>query len=226
MLAAAFSLPAAAEPGNWQFQVNATTDRINRGLDESDDLPSVGAGAVWYPGTGLFAGASAWTVKLFDGAPLGGEFLAHVGYAWRWQADWDLSAMLTHYQFEHSFMASHFEYDEAILTGSWRDFVFACISASPNTAYGESPRTWAYSYNLVTHVPLSHGFSAIAGLGYYDLQAGLGTGFVYDNIGLGYQSHDVTFEVAYYGTRAPARLQAMLGSMLVHRWTAQVSWLF
>lgn len=223
---ATFSLRAPAEPSDWQSQVNAATDRINRGIDQSVNTPSTGAGVDWYPGSGLFAGASAWTIKLFDGAPLGGEFLVDVGYAWRWKADWSLTAMLAHYQFAHSPAASHLEYDDLDLIGSWRDFVFFSVSASPNTAYGPSPRTWAYSYNLTTHVPLSHGLSAIAGVGYYDLQAGLGGGFLYDNIGLSYQYRDVNFQVGYFGTRASAAIHADLDPSLVHRWVAQVSWHF
>lgn len=218
--------PAMAAFDDWQFQLQATTDRINRGLDQSDGKPSVGAEVSWYPGPGLFANASVSSVRFFDGAPLGAEFIANAGYSWRWAADWSLQAMLSHYQFAREPMASHFEYDEFALAGSWRDCLFASVTASPDTTYDLAPRSRAFSYNLGTHLPLPAGFSAIAGIGYYDLSASLGAGFTYGDVGLAYQYQAVQFELSYVGTHGPERLESMLGSMLVHRWVAQVSWRF
>ena len=218
--------PAMAAFDDWQFDVHASTDRINRGIDQSDGQPSIGVGATWYPRTGVFAGASASSVKFFDGAPIGAEFIANAGYIWRWDADWSLQAMLTHYQFAREPQSPHFEYDELALAGAWRDCLFASVTASPNTTYGPGSRTRAFSYNLGMHLPLPDGFSAIAGIGYYDLSAGVGTGFTYGDIGLAYQYQAVQFEVSYVGTRSPERLAAMFGPVLVHRWVAQVSWRF
>ncbi|HEV3426191.1 MAG TPA: hypothetical protein VG105_20850 [Paraburkholderia sp.] len=215
---------AASE--DWQFQLSATSDRINRGLDQTSDKPSLGAEASWYPGAGAFANASVSSVRFFDAAPLGAEFIANAGYQWRWAADWSLQAMLSHYQFENQPLASHFEYDEIGLTGGWRDCLFASFTASPNTTYSLAPKARAFSYNLNAHLPLSYGFSAVAGVGYYDLNASLGAGFSYGDVGLVYQYRDVQFGISYVGTHGSERVDAMLGAMLVHRWVAQASWHF
>lgn len=219
------SVPAARASDTWHFQLGATTDRINRGLDMSHNEPSVDAAVSWYPGTGPFAGVSAWTVRPMSGSPIGAEFLANAGYGWR-RGDWGAKAMLLHYQFAHIPRATRIEYDEVGFAGSWRESLFASVTVSPNTAYGGSPRTLALTYNLVGHLPLAHGFSATAGVGYYDLHAGLGSGFVYDDIGLIYQYRSLQFQLAYFGTQGPERIKARLGPMLVHRWVAQVSWSF
>jgi len=217
-----FSTHAAAAPEDWLFGVNFTTDRINRGWDESDGRPSLGATVDWYPGSGFFAEAAAWSAKPFSIEPLGAEFKDTVGYAWPLSDDWSLSTMLSHYQFLHEFNASRLEYDELALTGGWRNCLFASVTASPNTAY-RSPKTRAYSYNLSGHLPLTHGFSAIAAVGYYDLSAGLGAGYVYGNVGLGYQYRNVDFQISYFDTRAPSSLIQLVGAELVHRWVAQLS---
>jgi uncharacterized protein (TIGR02001 family) len=218
--------PALAALDDWQFQLGSTTDRINRGFDQSDAKPSVDAEASWYPGTGVFANASVSSVRFFDGAPLGAEFIANAGYAWRWAADWSLQAMLSHYRFAREPHASHFEYDELALAGGWRDCLFAAVTASPNTSYGLAPKARAFSYNLSAHLPLAGGFSGIAGVGYYDLNASAGAGFSYGDVGLAYQYRAIQFELSYVGTHAPERLDQLLGAMLVHRWVAQVSWDF
>lgn len=210
----------------WHFQVGGTTDRVKRGIDESQNEPSVGVSASWYPGTGPFAGVSGWTVRPFYGTPLGAEFVADAGYGWR-AGDWSAQAMALHYQFAHTPAATLLEYDEAGLEFGWREAVFASVTASPNTTYGRSPRTLALTYNLIGHYPLAYGFSAAAGIGYYDLHAGLGGGFFYDDVGLNYQYHALQLQVTYFDTQAPARIGAQFGPMLVHhRWVAQVSWSF
>lgn len=215
-----------ARADDFQFQVNATSARIKRGIDESHNRPSVGLSANWYPGTGWFAGLSTWTVNLPRASSVGAEWVAGAGYQWRWAGDWSLRTMLAHYQFTHVARAGRLEYDEAMLIGGWRDTLFASVTVSPNTAYGPSPRTLAYSYNLVGHFPLAGGWSTATGLGYYDLHAGLGAGYVYYNAGLLYQYRALQLLVGYVGTRAPERLQYALGPALTHRWIAQVSYAF
>jgi hypothetical protein len=207
---------AASE--DWQFQFGATTDRIDRGMDQSDGKPSLNATANWYPGTGVFASASIESVKFSDSEPIGAEFVANAGYQWRWASDWSMQAMLSHYRFMDQPMASHPNYDDLGLTGGWRDCLFASITASPNTMGAR-----AFSYNLLAHMPLPGRFSAIAGIGYYNLNASLGAGFSYGDVGLAYQYQAVQFELSYVGTRAPERLEQLLGATLVHRWVAQVS---
>lgn len=219
------TVPSAWADDAWHFQVGATTDRIKRGIDESQGEPSVDVSASWYPGTGPFAGVSGWTVRPFYGTPRGGEFVADAGYGWR-AGDWSAQAIVLHYQFAHTPAAKQLEYDEAALKAGWREVLFASVTASPNTSYGGSARTLALAYNLVGHYPLAHGFSATAGIGYYDLHAGIGNGFFYDDIGLNYQYRSLQFQVAYFGTQAPAPTERRFGSMLVHRWVAQVSWSF
>lgn len=225
-LAATLTIVPSARAGDaWHFQAGATTDRLNRGIDLSQDEPSVDLSASWYPGTGPFAGVSGWTVRPFYGTSLGAEFVADAGYGWR-SGDWSTQAMVLHYQFAHTPIATRLEYDEGALEVGWRDALFASVTVSPNTTYGGSPRTLALTYNLVGHYPLAHGFSATAGIGYYDLHAGLAGGFLYDDVGLDYQFRALQLQVAYFGTQAPVGIQRRFGPMLVHRWVMQASWSF
>lgn len=225
LAATVMTMPSASADDAWHFQMGGTTDRLNRGINLSQGDPSVDVSASWYPGTGPFAGVAGWTVRPFRGGPLGAEFVADAGYGWR-AGDWSTRAMGLHYQFAHTPVATRLEYDEACLELAWREAVFASVTVSPNTSYGGSPRTLALTYNLVGHYPLAHGFSATAGVGYYDLHAGLGSGYLYDDIGLNYQYRSLQLQIAYFGTEAPASILARIGPMLVHRWVAQVNWSF
>lgn len=225
LAAAVASTPSARASDDWSFQVGGTTDRINHGIDLSRNEPSVDVSANWYAGAGPFFGASAWTVHPFSGTSPGAEFAVDGGYGWR-AGDWSVRAMGMHYQFAHTPEAALLAYDDVGLEVGWREAVFASVTASPNTSYGGSARTLALTYNLVGHYPLAHGFSATAAVGYYDLHAGLGSGFFCGDIGLNYQYRSLQMQVAYFGTRAPAGIQARLGFLLVHQWVAQLSWSF
>jgi uncharacterized protein (TIGR02001 family) len=217
---------ALAAASDWQYQLNATTDRINRGIDESAGQPSVGASVSWYPGAGWFTDLSAWTIQLAPGMPIGAKIALGPGYGWRPNADWSLQAMLTHYQFANVQQSSHFNYDDLALAAGWRDCVFASITASPNTSYGPFSRARAFSYNLTTRMLLPDGFSLISGIGYYDLRASAGAGFGYGNLGVAYQFNSVQFQLSYFGTLSGDRARETMGPVLVHRWVAQVSWHF
>jgi len=225
MLMVAWATPAAALD-DWQFSAGAATDNITRGIDISAGQPSLFASAAWYPGSGVFAGASASSIRSLGSAQTGVEFVTDAGYVWRAGNDWSAQAMLADYRFTGVPFAYRIDYDELVLTAGWRDSVFASITVSPNTGGGPTPRLWAVSYDLVGRVPLSHGFSAMASVGYYDIAQETGSGYVYGNAGLTYQYRTLQFDVQYFTTRASAQMDMRMGAILVHRWVADMIWHF
>lgn len=230
IVAACVLLPqaAAAEPNGWQFEVSGATGATTRGIVESDKTPTVGVGANWYPdpGGGFFIGASAVTMRSTHFPETGAKLVANAGYTWRVHGDWSLQTIVSRYQFEHVPFAARLDYDEVALRGAWRDTVFATVTASPDTAFGASPKSRAFSYDVAGRLPLARGFSATAGIGYYDLRAQLGDGFVYADAGLTYEYGAMQVDLWYIGTHASAQMQAQIGSLLAHRWIADVIWHF
>jgi uncharacterized protein (TIGR02001 family) len=218
--------PAAAAD-DWQFEAGAATDYYSRGIEASYRQPSVHVAGTWYPGSGFFAGASATSIRFDDTPQTGAEFISNAGYVWRFGGDWSAQAMLADYRFVKVPLAHRDDYDELVLTAGWRDSVFASIALSPNTGFGMSPRSRAVAYDIVGRLPLGHGFSATAGIGYYDIGAELGGGYVYGNAGLTYQYRAWQFDATYVASRASAPVRAsILGSGLNDRWIADVIWHF
>ncbi|WP_158244538.1 TorF family putative porin [Paraburkholderia rhynchosiae] len=214
----------AAASEDWQFEAGIATDKVTRGMDISYRQPSVNVAANWYPGNGFFAGASAASIRFDQTRTTGAEFVANVGYGWRLANDWSAQAMLAHYQFTRVPSAARFNYDELVLTAGWRDSVFASIALSPNTGFGPSPSSRAVSYDLVGRLPLVHGWTATAGIGYYDLHSVIGIGYVYGNVGLTWQFRSWQFDVAYIATNSEAK--TTLGPGASNRWIADAIWHF
>lgn len=217
--------PAAAFD-DWQFELGAATDNVSRGLDLSYQQPSVHAAANWYPDGGLFAGVSAASVRMAGDSLTGVEAVTDAGYVWRFGSDWSTQAMLSDYRFAHMRLGYRDDYDEAVLTAGWHDELYLSVAFSPNTGFGPSRRSWAMAYDLTGRLPLIHGFSATAGIGYYDVSAELGAGYVYGNAGLTWQYRAMQFDVMYVATHAPAEVKAWMGNTLVNRWIADAIWHF
>ncbi|MCR4469783.1 MULTISPECIES: TorF family putative porin [unclassified Burkholderia] len=215
---------ALAASEDWQFEAGIASDKVTRGMDISYHQPSASFAGNWYPGNGFFAGASASTIRW--GAPLttGVEFVANAGYGWRVSGDWTAQAMLSHYQFTRVPSAVRFNYDELVLTAGWRDSVFASVALSPNTGFGPSPSARAISYDLVGRLPLVHGWTATAGIGYYDLHSVIGIGYVYGNVGLTWQFNAWQFDLSYIATNSEAK--TTLGPGASNRWIADAIWHF
>lgn len=219
---------AAAAPNGWQFEVSGATSDVTRGIVDSDRAPVIATRASWYPdpGGGFFVGASALTLRSSTSSRTGGKFVASTGYTWRIHGDWTVQALLSRYQFANVKLASRMNYDEIALRGGWRDVVFVSVTASPNTGFGSSPRSRAFSYDIAGRLPLDNGFSATAGIGYYDVRAQVGTGFVYADAGVTYQYGSAQLDLWYIGTHAPPSSIVRATGLLAHGWVADVIWHF
>ena len=222
----AVTRPAAAAMDDWRFEVSAASARTTRGIDDSGGQPVIGASASWYAAGGLFAGISTSTFKVISSSQTGAEIIASGGYERRIAGDWTVQASLTHYQYVHMSAASRMNYDEAAVRGGWRDSLFVSVTASPNTGFDSSPRLRAFSYNIAGRLPLTFGFSTTVGIGYYDLSAQKGVGYVYGNAGITYQRGAAQFDLWYIFTHDSATANARLHHMLYNGLIADVIWHF
>ena len=216
---------ACAGAENWHFKLSAASDKVLRGLELSDGHPYTEAAASWNAGSGAFADVALSRFAGFgEGSPAGAQFVADAGYGWRIEPNWSAQVMVSHYQSLGSPITQRMDYQEFALTAGWRDSLYASIAMSPHATLGTLQSTRTLAYDLVGRLPLAHGFTASAGIGYYDLQAFADDSRTYGNVGLSYQLGEVQFDVMYMVATSPAkeRLKGALNS----RWVSQITWHF
>ena len=216
---------AGAAVDDWQFKLSTATDKVLRGFDLSDRNPYAEAAASWYAGSGPFADVSVSSFALFGpNRPKGVQLVADAGYAWRIEPDWTAQVTVSHYQSWDTPAMQHMRYQELALTAGWRDMVLASVAMSPRAILGPLPPGRTLAYDLVGRLPLAHGLTATAGIGYYDLRASTGPGYGYGNIGLSYQYRSVQLDVMYVATTGA--IKALVNGALDNRWVGQVTWHF
>lgn len=219
--------PARALAGSedWHFTLSAASDKLLRGLDLSNGHPYVEAAASWYAGPGPFADVSVSSFALLGhDRSSGAQLVADAGYSWRLDSAWSAQVMVAHYQSWNTPTPQHMNYQELALSMGWRDTVVASVAVSPHATIGPLQPAYTLAYDLVGRLPLRHGLTATAGVGYYDLHAAAGTGYGYGSVGLSYQRGPMQIDFKYVATVGAAK--AHLNGALDNRWVGQLMWHF
>jgi uncharacterized protein (TIGR02001 family) len=186
----------------------AASDEVFRGLTQSDNQLSPQLD-LHYSLLGWYAGVSGVGVRRGPGDSISAGVIAYAGYQQRFSDDWSGSLALRHYEYPGNQLRRSYDYEEGALTVSWRDLLIATVMASPNVFFadfqGHYGRGAAYAGELTGRLPLPHGFCANAGLGYYDLNHQIGTGYAYGSAGVSKQWRSWNFDVRYVATDETAR---------------------
>ena len=207
-MAALLGLAAAAHAQGLGGALGLATDDVFRGLSLNDaqlsaqlDLHDVVG--QWY------GGLSAEGVRRGHNADAGAELIAYAGYQYRLGNDWTNQVTLRHYDYPGNPHRTRYNYDELGVSFAWRERIVLTVIGSPDTYsadyQGNHGSGAAFCYELVARQPLPRGLSAIAGLGYYDLQRQVGTGYAYWSAGLEHRWRSWAFDLRYVGTDATAR---------------------
>ncbi|MBN3782140.1 hypothetical protein G3O06_32055 [Burkholderia sp. Ac-20345] len=210
---------------DWRFELGVASDKVSRGLDLSNRRPSLQAAASWYPGNGLFAGAS---VSAFPrtglSSSIGTAVDVDAGYVWRLDSKWQAQVAVANHQLTGSSFSQSMTYRELAATVRWQDAIFATVSVSPDTPTGRFRGLHFVACDLVARLPLAHGVTATAGIGYYDLHTSDSPGSGYGNVGLSYQYRAVQLEILYIGTIG--RSKSLVQGALDNHWIFQTIWHF
>jgi uncharacterized protein (TIGR02001 family) len=225
-MAASAGSQAAGRVGG---SVALTTDYVLRGLSQSNGSPALQAELHYQTLSGWLAGVWASNVDLNPEDGRTAELNAFFGYSRPITDDWSIKLVTAHYAYLGNTPAGIYDYDELIAGASYRDLLFLTVAVSPNTpreiAPGISRDRTALSYELALRYPLHGTWSAIGGLGYYDLKGSDGAGYAYWNAGVGHDFEPWHFEVAWFGI-APATGALFDSDTPRSHWAATLIWRF
>ena len=188
--------------------IGIASDEVLRGLTQSDHQASPEVD-LHFALSGWSAGATAIEVRrgAYDSVRAG--LIAYLGYQYRFSDEWSAGLVARHYDYPGYRYRNDYDYEEGALSVSWRGLISASVTASPDTFFadrlGHSGSGAAYAYELAGRLPLAHGFSANAGVGFYDLDRQIGTGYAYGSAGIGKQWHAASFDLRYVGTDGTAK---------------------
>ena len=188
--------------------VGVATDELFRGLTENDRQISPQADLHAVQGS-WYAGLSAAEVRRGIGRGARVELNAYAGVQRRFGEDWSGRVTLRHYDYPGNALRTRYNYDELALSVAWHERLIATAVASPDTYFADYAGNYgsgaAYCFELSARQPLPLQLSAVAGVGYYDLQHQIGTGYAYWSAGLNRRWGAWALDLRYVGTDATAR---------------------
>ena len=230
--AAGLFLAASADgeaAGHVGGSVAVTTDYLLRGVSQSHGSPALQADLHYQAVSGWLAGVWASSVELNPKYGRTAELNIFAGYSRLLAADWSMKVVAVHYAYPGIEPAGLYRYDELIAGAAYRDLVFMTLAVSPNTphetAAGVTHDRTALSSELALRLPLHGTWSALGGLGYYELQGPEGAGYGYWSAGLGYDFEPWHLEMAWFGT-ADGAAELFDADMPLSRWAATLIWHF
>lgn len=217
---------APAHADGWGGALGAASDYVLRGVSQTDRHASLQADVHYAAGSGLSAGLWAASVKQSADQSTTAELNGYLGYARTFSENWNAQLSAVHYAYPGYAPRRRYDYDELVASLSYGERATLTIAASPDSSVESSRGTVtsrpAYSYDLLLRQPLPRAFSAAAGIGYYDLERLVHTGYVYWNLGLGYDYRAFHFELDWLGSDRTAR--ALFGDAASNRWVASLVW--
>jgi len=228
----AVSPPLRAE--GWGGSVGLSSDYVYRGLTQSDNQPAGQLDLHYYDNSagvsGWFAGLWVSSVKRSPYDSTSAEFDPYLGYQWRLAQAWSARLEAVHHDYPWNNPGRHYNYEELSGTVAYAGRAFFTLAFSPDTSVetrqdGQVGGRAALSYDLALHQPLPRGFSADAGLGYYDLRWAVDQGYVYWNAGLGWDRGPLHLELSYISTDNTAR-RLFYDGVAVRRLVAGALWRF
>jgi len=198
---------AIADDSRWGGAIAVASDAVLHGLSQSGNRPAL-QGDLHVRAAGGFVGAALTAAAQGDRRDAMAMVSVYVGSAVAPAPDWTLQWLLIHYDDLARARPGRYAYDELLGSVGWRDRAVITLGAAPDrrlaSRYGRVGDGLALSGDLTLHQSLPRGFAADAGLGYYDLQRVLGSGYRYWNIGLRWQRGDVELGLAWIGADARA----------------------
>ena len=226
----ALLLAVRVEAGDfWGGSLAVTTDYVYRGISQSGGDPAIQGGLYAQPATGWTIGVWASTVEFARTQDRSAEIDLYLARSWSIGSDWDVRLGLTHYEYPNDNLPLRYDYDELIVSASYRQRFTATATWTPELSrYGGgriAKDREAASYELTYVQPVIGAWSMGAGLGYFDLDDLFDTGYWYWNAGLVYSWQRLQVDLSYidadetvhrlYGYRANSQ-----------HWSAALTWRF
>jgi uncharacterized protein (TIGR02001 family) len=222
--------PVTAIAGDFGGSIGVTSDYIYRGISQSQGNAALQADLHYLAG-GWSAGGWVSRADVNSDEGPATELDLYIRRDWSLGSDWDVGVALTHYTYPDDPRTYSYDYDEVTATAGYRSRLFGTIAYSPNYT-GHAQGRWAFnenalSYELTAVQPLAGKLSASAGLGYYDLPAGLDADYWFWNVGVACSFGRALLSVAYIDTDRPGEGGYAYGYEPPDgQWTGSLAWRF
>jgi len=229
---AVIGVASPARADGWGGAVSLASDKVYRGVSESDGRPVLLLDLDRHTDTG-------WAAALGLAGPVypdqGGAVELTLGFSKSSQltADWTLQSAISRHEYPGDARARSYTRTDASLLLAWQGRVFLSLAVSPDTsgydpAGGEGRRGRTETIEFGLHQRLVGRLALDAGIGYFDQRAlrdwGYG-GYAYGSVGLGWGVGPVQASLTYIGSQAAARDLAW-PSRAGPRWVAALLWNF
>jgi len=229
---AAIGVAAPARADGWGGAVSLASDKVYRGLSESDGRPVLLLDLDRHTDTGWAAAVGlAGPVHPKQGGSV--ELTFGLSKASQLNADWTLQSAISRHEYPGDARARSYARTDASLLLAWQGRVFLSLAVSPDTsaydaAGSESRRGRAETIELGLHQRLVGRLALDAGIGYFDqraLREWGPAGYGYGSIGLGWGVGPVQASLTYIDSQAAERDLAW-PSQAGSRWVAALLWNF
>ncbi len=226
---ALLTAPGAARAEGWGGSVGLASDYVYRGLTLSSNDPAGQLDLHYYGSSGWYAGLWASSVRRLPFYSTSLEFDPYLGYQWRFGQRWSANLEAVHHDYPWDNPHRHYNYQEFSGTLGYADRAFVTVAYSPDSAvetrYKFVTGRSVLAYDLALRQPLPHAFSLNAGIGYRDLRWAVDSGYVYGNVGVGWDWRHFHLDLSYIDTNGTAR-RLFYEDMAVRRLVGSVLWRF
>jgi uncharacterized protein (TIGR02001 family) len=163
------------------------TEYVEHGLSRSQGEAIVKARLGIASESGWSAAVAASTLDFNPGRGPAHEFDFYLAKVVELQPDWSIAATLASYDFGPSSPAASYDYNEASLSVAWRETLEFAVQYSPDYTSFSRRGIWrdqnAWNFTGSLRYPLRTGLELSTGVGYRDLQSGLGVAYWYWSAG-------------------------------------------
>lgn len=229
-LAGCLVAPSPVE-GETRFSghVGFSTDYVFRGRSHTRGEPATQAGVGFARDSGVFGGVWASRIDFAERWRSEVEIDYVLGWGRELSADWWAELVLRRYTYPRSPDPLDYDYTEFGGSARFRELVTLTITYAPGwsgyTLAGAVRNDRLLTMDAALEFALGSGFSAVGGLGRWDLAGPAGGSHLYWSGGIAYQFARVTVQLGYYDTDSAAR-RLIGGSAVDGKLVGTVLWEF
>ncbi|RZI72584.1 MAG: hypothetical protein EOP38_30765 [Rubrivivax sp.] len=200
---------SAASAGDWQGAVGLASDKVIRGLTQSQGEATLLLDLNYRADTAWMATLGFATLQRHGHEGRSNEFSAGLAKAWQLDDDWLAQTGYAHYQYSGEAPAYIRHYDEVTASLGWQGRVAGTLTLSPNTyswyRSGQPRPGPALATELSLNQRVMGRLALQAGAGYYQLMDAGNWGYGYASVGLSWGLGPVQTYLSYISSQAAKR---------------------
>ena len=166
-------LSSAASATDLTGNATLTNDYVWRGSSQTSQKPAVQAGLKLAGQHGFYASAWGSNVKFSSAPDAASEFDLSIGWGRKLNDNWSIDINTVRYVYPGT---KHLDWNEANVSATWRDRVWASVGHSANAMATHSKGTY---YSVGTRIPVQERVRVELGAAHYAMRDALDTGYTH-----------------------------------------------